>query len=451
MKPTLITLVLIIVTGCSGNPTMNSTATSSQTRAVAGDCIYEQGSQAVEAAALTGALEAAVGGIITGGLNRIGAALRAVGEPDADTVIGRYAGQFEPGNPPNCILIAKGSWTINAQEAWTVARGSTVVPVSDATGNDRFKIINTTRNRTNELYLTDPDFVLELVVVASDDRSALRLIPSYFEYHRMVEDKMPSRGSVSRGIAVQVAAHAPGKGPKDQSAVGDSLVLGDMETGYRYFFMTGERSPIDSDDRTKFAPFENTTGWFPTFTPPAPAATNTTKPKPAQGAGDGASATGSTPSPTGTTPGTPSAVGPCTENCQQLLPRTLTVTLAETRKPRKVLLFLADVFDASKDELETAAELALIKSKQTQAELEAAQASNTLMTDFVTKLAAAEVAIHEYCAVGTSNVDRLNKSSQASIAQHSANLAALAASQPQPYTSFIELSTQKPEDSGFCS
>ena len=405
---------------------------AAQTRVYAGNCIFQESHSAVEAAD-GGLVSTVVGSIVKNTFGRIGKALRAAGEEDADVIVGRDATEFEAGSPPACIIVAKGDWRpAQNNEAWKLPSATdaslTIGSIS---------------------LMRDPDFVLELLVESSEDRSALRLVPSFFEYRRMIEDEMPRRGkSVVRGIGVEVVAHAPGVGIKDKEAIGTSLVLGNMETGYRYRFNTNERQALNGPNTNSwefaadFAPLETTTAWFPTFVPLRIGQKNEASPTASDAAGSGtspaASASNSGPGPS--TSATTSEAAP-------LLVRTITATFTETREPRNFLLFLADVFDESQEQIQSAAELAILESRQQEAEIAAAKASNDLMTDYVGKLAAAEIAIIKYCSSDTP-AELLAAAGEAQVAQRNANLAALLASQPTPYTILVEISddtSDKPE------
>ncbi|MCP5304952.1 MAG: hypothetical protein H6953_05870 [Chromatiaceae bacterium] len=415
MNKILILGAAIALAGCSTLGNKTSTGVAGETHAIAVDeCIFYKDERRE-----SGLLTALVGGVIKGALTRVGSALKAAGEEDSDSVVGRLVGEFEPGQPPKCLVLAKGEWTSDENKAWSVPQGGRTAPRTVKLARED--------NPKDGFFLSNPDFVLELVVRPSGDKSSLRLIPSFFEYRRMIEDKMPGTGSVTRGIVVKTVAFAPGQSADGESAVGGALVLGDMETGYRYYPIAGERSPIDSPgERSSFGFMERTTPWFGTFTPVAQEATNKQQ--------------AATPGPSRTQP-----------VAKQYLPRTISVTLTETRKARKVLLFLAEVFQGAEEDLKAYAEQKLLDSKRAEAELEASKASTELMSTYINDLAAAEVKIREYCAAEkTSSTDLLNKSSAANVAQRKANLAALAASQSQPYTSFVELGTADPSSSGFC-
>jgi hypothetical protein len=418
-------LIAAVIAGCITTPPSPAEASGrDQTRAFAGDCIFRPPDQDTEGA-LSGVVDAVVGGVFSATLGRIGKALRAAGEEDADVVVGRYPAEVEPGNPAACVFVAKGHWSAASADPFQVD-GKTI--------------------RFDNYILSDPDFFLEVAVVSSDGGNALRLVPNYFEYRRLIEDRSDDDDQHNRGIAFEVAVHAPGVGPKDKNAVGATLVLGTMTTGYAYNLRDGKRRQIGSSDwgsETNYLPLEYTSAWFKTFAPAAQQATNSKKAAASNAAAE-------TPSPAGSPP----AAAAQNETRRQLLPRTVTVTFTETRAPRKFLLFLADVFDASKDEIQEAAELAVLESKQAEAQLAAAQASTTLMTAYLTKLSAAEVAIIGYCSANTDGTsagraDRIAKSSAANIAQRTANVAALAASEPLPYTSFVPLGSG-PIDGDFC-
>jgi len=466
----LMILVSVFVSGCPAIPKPGEASGHDQTRAFAGECIFQR-LKAQESGAISGVMDAVVGGFISGTLGRIGTALRAAGEEDADVVVGRYPGEFEPGNPLQCIFIAKGRWSSADEEEHKI---------TDSEGQSQ-------DIKFDDYYLlVDPNFFLEIAVQRSSGGNALRLVPNYFEYQRLIETSSESDDENNRGIALEVAVHAPGVGPTDPNAVGATLVLGTMTTGYAYNLRSGERRKLGCqcwEEDTNYLPLEYTSAWFPTFAPEAQNATNS------ESAAANSSVANQNTSSQDETDGTnnaneeqavatdgansqegeaarPASEGPSPtpgandtqandERKRQFLPRTVTVTFTETRAPRKFLLFLADVFDASKEEIQKAAELAVLESKKAEAQLAAAQASTALMTDYLTKLSAAEVKVIEYCGASTDdppagNADRISKSSAANVAQRVANVAALAASQPQPFTSFVPVSGG-PVDSNFCS
>lgn len=434
------TLIAAAVAGCGTTPTTSAVASGrDQTRAFAGDCITRQPDLATESA-LSGVVDAVVGGVISGTLGRIGKALRAAGEEDAEVVVGRYPAEFEPGKPVRCVFVAKGHWSSEHNDPYEITSNED----SDGDGKpDKVAV------KFGDYLLKDPDFFLEVAVVPSSGGSALRLVPNYLEYRRLIEGRSKDGEKHDRGIAFEVAVHAPGVGPKDKDAVGATLVLGMMTTGYGYNLRDGTRRKIGQpawSEEKHYLPLEYTSGWFKTFAPEVQKATNSRT-----NAGPGDSSDDESPSPAGSAPGGAAE----SETTRQLLPRTVTVTFTETRAPRKFLLFLADVFDAGKEEIQEAAELAVLESKQAEAELAAAQASTTLMTDYLTKLSAAEVAIIEYCGANTDATpagrsDRISKSAAANVAQRAANVSAVAASQPLPYTSFVPV-TGDAIDTNFCA
>ncbi|WP_405233688.1 hypothetical protein [Lentisalinibacter salinarum] len=420
-----------ILVGCGGQPTKAGTNGRDQTRVYAERCLFRPVDTDTEAG-LPGVVDAVVGGVISGTLGRIGKALRSVGEKDADVVVGRYPAEFSPGDPSHCIFVAKGGWSADSKNAWNLVAHD---------GNSRELV------KFGNYFLRDPDFFLEIAVVRSAGGNALRLVPNYFEYRRLIDDGANIDGRHLRGIAIEVAVHPPGEGPKSSKAVGAAIVLGSMSTGYGYDLRSGTRRPLAGGDwEPGYLPLEYTSAWFPTFAPAAQPATNSSQ-----------SASTSTPSDSRS----PSAsAGDDTtaeiEARRLTLPRTITVTFTETRAAREFLLFLADVFDASKDEVQAATELAVLSSKQAEAELAGAKATNTLMSDYFGKLAAAEVKILEYCSASTADdveslSARIKASSAANVAQRSANVAAMAASQPMPYTSFVPVGDGMPADSGFCN
>jgi hypothetical protein len=128
---------------------------------------------------------------------------------------------------------------------------------------------------------------------------------------------------------------------------------------------------------------------------------------------------------------------------------TMTVTLAETRTERPFILFLANVFDDTKDEIQDELETLLLREKREAAELEAFAARQAALTRLKQKMVTAEQRFIDYCALGsgTSDADRkarLTASNSLYAAQVEANIAARRAGQADPYPVLVEVSSGPP-------
>jgi hypothetical protein len=257
------------------------------------------------------------------------------------------------------------------------------------------------------IYLAEPpDLFIEWRLRASADGTALAVAPTYLEYNRLLKDSS-TKPAKERGLALQLSFHGPGKAPASASAVGASVVLGNLAVGaHRRYPM-----PYSASDG-----FELESPWFPTFASSPPAERM-------------------------------DATDPL--NTIDSYPMTVTATVAETRDANQFLLFLADVFDESKEGLKTVLDSQLIKEKRDKAELEARNESQTRMSSYYTKYANAKAKMIEYCSASNANTDqgrqeRLARSHDAYIAQSDANLSAANAGLPRPYQTLVPVSDELP-------
>ena len=339
------------------------------------------------------AADSVISAIIGNTLGRLGAALRAAGEERTiPTVIARNF-VMEPDQPAKCVVIARGRWSsqLGKENRWKDRSGKPLV----------FKI---GRSQPKEYLAVEPDFLTILELDMAGDRSALRLVPKLVEYRRRLEDG----GSGRRAISIELAFHDPGKLASDSGAISANIVLGDLETGRRYHLDTGivelwkkarrSASPDwhPDDDKIQFSAQEES-NWFPSYAPKAAVESSGGKP----------------------------------------VPKILTLTVAETRAARPMLLFLADVFDDSQEGLQGALELKLLKSKREEAEAAAAKAKYDQMVQLVDAIADADIAIASYCklldAGETDPIKLLNASKSTFKTMSSANFLASGLSQPVPY------------------
>lgn len=387
----------------------NAAAASKRTRIVETACGSYDVVKDLEASITRGdpALgESILGAVIQNTLGRIGAALRAAGEAStASTVVHRNI-EVEPGKPVKCLFVVRGYWGATAKNAFKYDL--------DSKTKDLAYVLS---DGSKELLRENPDFALQLAIAKSSDHSALKLEPVTLEYGRHLVGK--KRGS--RGLSVEVAFHAPGQASDDKDAVGTSLVIGDFEPGHRYDLKTGSMEEWDRKKKvwkmvsaTKL-PLQEESHWFPTYSP-----------KPVKGADKSANT--------------------------QKTPKIISVTVAETRAARPMLLFFADVFDASKKDIQASLESKLLESRIEEAQTTAAKAKNDQLVEFVTAVADANIAIAEYCDLGNGRTaaDYLKARKKMFVAMNSANFIASGLAQPLPFSVVPEPAAETPGKSGLC-
>ena len=121
----------------------------------------------------------------------------------------------------------------------------------------------------------------------------------------------------------------------------------------------------------------------------------------------------------------------------------LSASVTETRKASEVLLFFADVFDASKDKMQAALEQSLIPSVGDTADLATYSAAQTALADYYSKFAVAESSRAELCAVSedemSTDSSRLTTAAKLFAAQTAANVSARTAALPPPYPDRVEV------------
>ena len=363
-----------------------------------GDCLFSGESGAL--------LAPVVSSVLSNTLDRFGTALRRLGEAETYSETDFRNLELSPGSQLNCIQVVKGTFEgkgdgIEIGEAPRAVKLPSQINLSSA-----------------------PDFFIELRPRTSADAAFLTLQPTYLDYRGLLKDGS-SPANASRSIAMQLSFHGAGKDADDNTAVGTTVLLGNLRVGTTRDYAV----PPDSLDVTSAE-----SPWFPTFMPAggppkrnasnaAPAAPQPANPQPDD----------STPSSGGTK-----------------VPMSLTVTVAETRSERPFILFLADVFDDTKEDVKTQLELMLLSEKRQQARDAAEAASQQALIDYNGKFATAETKRIDYCALpADDNSDsakkaRLEVSNALFAAQVAANLTARAAGLAVPYPDVVEVSTGPP-------
>jgi hypothetical protein len=385
--------------------------------------------------------------LIGAGLDAFGKALRKAGEKDVTPLVARQAVQFPGQHGRRCIHFVSGRfYSADADGRLPAPSRAILGPIEGHIGSAGAAALS---HQLNGLAAT-PDIYLEMRLHPSDDQSAMILAPTYLYYGNGIKAK---RGA-ERGLAVNITFHPPGKPADDSSATGGDIVFGKMRVGEHRRFRV-------FDDELGF---ESTSPWFPTTfrldTPaappvadevdPAPNPPVTRKPVRSRAARAGARSNGGltrtgAPDPDATTPtGGSSAPG-------RAAPLNMTVTVTETRDPRKFLLFLADVFDKSQTELQTELERLVIKQKREEAELTAATAANEVRDKYENAFVDAKSAWLEMCEIEGSSAasvkQRLEKWKDYSKNARIANLKASAFGW-EPFADETQPSATRPESCG---
>lgn len=337
-----------------------------------------------EESAIAAIADVVVPKLIGRGLGAIGTALRNSGSENITAKMAHYNFNLQDKNQ-QCIQIAEGSFGVDS----STTTGSELNIEGLGSG-----VVKTNLKEAGLYLQGKPSLFLEMRVVVSEDKSAVSLLPTHFEYHSYFNGKS---GDAQRALHFSIAFHAPGVDPTAQEAVGVSIVLGDYKPGYMRTFVK------PAGDLTKWQSVRES-AWFANYTSAASSANNNA-------------------------------------------PLTLTVTAFETRSANKVLLALAEVFDESKETIQIELEKELLTSKKKEAQKAEQEASNALLTSYYTDLVAAEKAVGSYCEKARNDdvesTELLELSSTASLAQLKANLSAYLADQPVIYVQFDRLTDDK--------
>jgi hypothetical protein len=180
-------------------------------------------------------LQALATAAITKGVNLLGAALTKLGS--AKTWKEQQGRNFQASASdfPECVQLARGRFY----------KGSASVAALGSSLSAKVPEL-----RFNGLYLAgDPDFFIEMRVVAAGDGSALALRPVKTIYSKPM-GKRALRGS-DRSVAVFLAITAPGTSPILETAPAATIVLGSQQVGTEIDYV----DPVDVS-----SPFESS--WF---------------------------------------------------------------------------------------------------------------------------------------------------------------------------------------------
>ncbi len=393
-------MLSVLVSACVTNGDSRQDSPSGETkaplevRAFHGSCIYDDGQVRLESFGLAEIFGAAV---ISNTLNRLGKALRRAGEEDAYIeTASRNLQSLQP-----CIQIVKGRFSDDANN-WIRAKEFLPEPISGADVDNRLM--------EAEIFLvSEPDFIFEGRVVQSRDGSALAVRPNFYSYRSPL--KAGRKANKAYGILVSVSFHPPGKAANSPDATGASLALGSLqpsESTYRVY--AGSDSGVGTGNEAGSAhPHES--HWFSSISK-TPDVASALQPRSTEPGGNQQLRTG---------------------------PWTVSVAVTETRKANEVLLFFADVFDDSQEELQTQLEQSLIPSVGNAADIADYTSQQSAVSSYYTNLAAAETSKAEACAVfgdeSSTPAVRISIAAEFFAAQGVANVAAMTAGLALPYPS----------------
>jgi hypothetical protein len=387
--------VLITVIGCTGQVRniANPPDAATELRVYNEACLF---SPKGEAGAML--LAPMVTSVLSNSLSRFGSALRKLGEEDTYTETDYRNFEIVAGQPFRCVQVVKGKFGIPQEPVKLGQRAHRDLPPA----------IN---------LVEKPHFFIELEINPSGNGQFLTLTPTYFEYNRLL--KNGSARNASRTLAMQFSFHPAGKAADDRSAVGTTLGMIDVPVGTVRDYSI---PPYSLD------PLGTQSLWFPTFLP--------------------AGTAGGTPGGSSSTPRPEDSMGSAAGS--ESVPMTMTVTVSETRTERPFILFLADVFDDTKDEIQDELETLLLREKREAAELAAYTDRQAALTRLKQKMVTAEKEFIDYCALGAGSSDadrkaRLTASSSLYAAQVDANIAARKAGEADPYPVLVEVSSGPPE------
>ena len=422
------------------------------TRAFYGPCIYgndrEIKARPSDGEGFAATLGAVVSGIIDAGLGRFGRALRAAGEEETTTQAAQKNIELGAGLIEPCVQIVRGRFT-TANRA-NIADKELDKKINRKTQSASKLSLKPDQLRAAGIFLYGrPDFFAELQIRLSSDYSATSIAPTFVSYNRLLKDRSFKAGK-SRGLALNMRFHPPGVSADEQGSTGGTVVLGDIALGTEIEYLIP-----DSIDE----PYPVESAWFPSISPVA---------ENAQTFGCKIIAedvTGDTTTPDDTSENTANedatnaaAAGPAASNPIPILenatrrggranlckPFTITASIAETRDARPFMLFLADVFDSSKDTLKTDLENTLVESKRDEVELAAYTAEQNALVTFGQQKINVRSRMIEYCTADYSGVPEsstqllaLEKSQAVLAAQAAANISAKAAGLQPPYATLI--------------
>lgn len=396
---TLVVALTALLVSCAS---VSVHAESQPPRVYTGSCVFGVDDLPAPLSGESAILASIGSAAIKVGLDRLGKALRAAGEEQTTTLSALRNVEFTPGRADACIQFVAGG----------IGSSGECAPAAASSLSARC-----TKLKDAGIYLTStPKLFLELQLRHSETGAAYTVSPTFLSYQDKLKGGKRKKGE-SRGLVVQARFHGPGISANGKGSVGGAVVLGDVAVGTERTY----EFPHGGQAAPKYWELESP--WFPALNPPIK-----DMPKP--------------DSQDATDPEHPS---------NAMMPLTITVSVSETRSARPFYLFLADVFDESKEELQVSAEKLVLESKREEAELAAFTAAQTALANADEKRVAAELAIVKYCSANYSTgtaADReslaLTNSGSARAAQIGANIASRSTGQSEVYPVLISISRDAP-------
>ncbi len=344
-------------------------------------------------------LSALAGSAIKVGMNRLGAALRAAGSEKTFTTIRSTNVDFNPARPPACIYIVQGDFlTDGITESRRVAAlperaPECNLPWATSLAAEAAKLRATEEYCTirrlvnNGIFLSGaPDFFFEGRVATSTDKSAMTIEASVLHIASHLDRSLARDGGT---LVLSFAIGEPGSGAPGADSLSSiasvtQLPFGKLRAPTTMFF-TGRSGPS--------AP------WL--------------------------------------------SLGEAEEG-RPPLPRVVWAARSETRDAREFLLFLADVFDDSKENITSELQQTLVSSERRKAEIAQLTERATATTEAEKKWAEAEVALGEYSDF-IQQQPSLQKRKEKAVAvralQREANVLAKTAGRMPFYDKLLEIPT----------
>lgn len=395
---TMLLTALVLVSCASVQPTQADATIKpvsiSDTRVVhSNDCVFGLPDKKRSAIAVAIGGQLLASGIKIG-LNKFGAALRAAGSEKTFTTIRSANIDYDPSRPPACIYIVQGEFLVDgtsaAREFLELTDGS---PKCEVPWAAEFSTVARTLRAAKSycvarklvesgIFLSGtPEFFFEAKVKMSSNNTAMQLEASALHVTKHLDPSLNSKGAT---IVVSYAIGDPGSAAPDiGAATVTQMPLGRLKAPTKLFF-TGGAGPA--------APWLSLSS----------------------------------------------------ANQKGAEPRVIWAARSETRDPQEFLLFLADVFDDSKESVTSSLQQSLISSERLKSDLATASARATAANTAEAKWALAEIAMGEYMdLIAISPLPALQLRQQKAVAvrgvQREANILAQTAGFPEYFATLVEI------------
>jgi hypothetical protein len=423
--------ILLALAGCTQptldvSPRMSAdalSATVSDTRLFAGQCLFRVRGEEGAGALILGAI---VPGLIEGGIHTLAATMKAAGEPKMFTLQLTTPLEMSKAEVPACLRVVRGEFfrkRPDQQQVWT--------PLAPQGQGLDGQMVH------QGIWLAKaPDLFIEIPVSRASDGSALFFEIQYVRYARHLGEANVT-GNRPRKVVVRLSVYGPNEtDAKNIAAV--KLDLGSLVPGHEICYtrpIDGD-CPLPSPETTDLQEGAALTTDSDLLS--APADLGGLISEPAVPAANEAAPTFNLSQSRITTLGRlPVTSGwlPVTLSGGDVTPVNIDVAVMETEPGNPALLFLGEALEGSKEELQSAAEQILLHDKRREAEVTAATNAKTNISAYFQALEAAEMARMNYDKAKADNAaDRVSLSILARKAEEEANLAAIIAERSRPYS-----------------